>query len=294
MSQGLNEVGRLSAVLIKHARDAFVSQHVIDAQWRRLNFSAPPHFHRATREYDAFLELLMHTGAEILELPADDRVTLDSLYTRDASIIARRGSIACSMGKAARQSESSVQEEYLSGRGLAIAGRIEVPGVLEGGDLVWLDDGLVAVGVGKRTNQAGVEQLRGLLGDTVRVIEVPLPDWESPQDVLHLMSLISPVDHDLAVVYSPLLAEAFREELCSRGCRLVEVPDEEFESMGTNVLALAPRVCVIVRGNPATRAALERAGATVYEYDGQEISLKGGGGPTCLTRPLRREVPSDS
>jgi N-dimethylarginine dimethylaminohydrolase len=105
---------------------------------------------------------------------------------------------------------------------------------------------------------------------------------------MHLMSLVSPVDDDLAVVYSPLLTVTFREQLLQRGLRLVEVPDEEFETMGTNVLALAPRVCVMVKGNPRTRAALEKAGATVHEYEGREISLKGGGGPTCLTRPLTR------
>ena len=148
------------------------------------------------------------------------------------------------------------------------------------------------MGQGLRTNAEGIRQLRAVLADSadsnVQLHVVPLPDWRGPQDVMHLMSLVSPVDVDLAVVYSKLLPAAFSRVLQDRGYRLVDVPDEEFESMGTNVLALAPRVCVMVKGNPRTRAALERAGATVHEYDGDEISLKGGGGPTCLTRPLIR------
>src|SRR5688500_17221600 len=107
---------------------------------------------------------------------------------------------------------------------------------------------------------------------------------------MHLMSLLSPVDHDLAVVYSRLLPVPFREWLRDRGIHFVEVPDAEFESMGANVLALAPRRAVVLTGNPRTRAALERCGVEVVEYDGSEISIKGAGGPTCLTRPLRRGV----
>ena len=117
---------------------------------------------------------------------------------------------------------------------------------------------------------------------------MPLPHWRGAGDVLHLMSLISPVDRDLAVVYSPLLPVPFRETLIESGYRLVEVPDEEFDTMGTNVLALGPRECVMIGGNPQTRAALEAAGARVTEYVGHEISVKGAGGPTCLTRPLIR------
>jgi N-dimethylarginine dimethylaminohydrolase len=170
-----------------------------------------------------------------------------------------------------------------------IAGRIVKPGLLEGGDLIWLDSRTVAVGSGRRTNAEGIRQLRTILGDSVdELLPVRLPDWRGPQDVMHLMSLVSPIDVDLAVVYSRLLPGSFRDELLGRGYQLVEVPDEEFETMGTNVLALGPRLCVMLKGNPRTRAALERAGAAVHEYEGREISLKGGGGPTCLTRPLGR------
>jgi N-dimethylarginine dimethylaminohydrolase len=157
--------------------------------------------------------------------------------------------------------------------------------------VVWLDARTVAVGRGHRTNDEGIRQLRALLGEAIdELIIVPLPHWRGPADVFHLMSMLSPVDRDLAVVYSPLMPVQFRERLLDRGVELVEVPDREFDTMGTNVLALAPRISVMLAGNPRTRAALERAGATVFEYEGNEISLKGGGGPTCLTRPLARAI----
>ncbi len=128
-----------------------------------------------------------------------------------------------------------------------------------------------------------------MLGESVdEVIEVPLPHWRGERDVFHLMSIVSPVDEDLAVVYAPLLPVPFRERLLGLGWRFIEVPDEEFDSMGANVLALAPKLAVVVAGSPRTRANLEAAGVEALVYSGVEISLKGGGGPTCLTRPVRR------
>jgi N-dimethylarginine dimethylaminohydrolase len=156
--------------------------------------------------------------------------------------------------------------------------------------LIWLDEQTVAVGRGYRTNADGIVQLRALLGDRVEVVEVPLPHWSGPEDVMHLMSLISPLDSDLALVYSRLLPVPFREWLLERGFRLIEVPPDEFASMGTNVLALGPRRCLMLACNPATRRAIEQAGCEVLEYEGAEISVKGAGGPTCLTRPLARGV----
>jgi N-dimethylarginine dimethylaminohydrolase len=222
-------------------------------------------------------------------LPADRRTTLDSIYARDACIVCARGVILCRMGKRLRADEPTAQKTALRQLGIPIAGEITAPGCLEGGDVVWLDDRTIAVGRGYRTNADGILQLRALLGDAIdELIVVPLPHWRGPGDVLHLMSLLSPVDRDLAVVYSPLLPVPFREELIRRGYGLVEVPDVEFDSMGANVLALGPRDCLMLAGNRATRAALEGAGARVTEYIGNEISVKGAGGPTCLTRPLAR------
>jgi N-dimethylarginine dimethylaminohydrolase len=192
------------------------------------------------------------------------------------------------MGKRARQHEPAAQGRFFESLGLPIAGVIDPPGQIEGGDVVWFDERTVAVGHGYRTTDAGIAQLRAVLDPAVEVVVVPLPHYRGPDDVFHLMSIISPVDADLAAVYSPLMPVPFREWLLDRGLRLVEVPDQEFATMGANVLALAPRRVVMLDGNPMTRARLEAAGAEVLVYDGSEISVKGGGGPTCLTRPLAR------
>lgn len=288
----LTECGRLTRVLLKHPRDAFRDEAAIAAEWQALNFTAPPDMARAIDEYERFVAVLRSAGAEIHFLPKASGTTLDSLYARDASIVSSRGLISCSMGKRSRAAEPSAQAAAVAGIGLdeiGVAGAIEGDGRLEGGDVIWLDDRTIVVGRGYRTNDEGISQLRALLGDSIDdLVVVPLPHWRGSSDVMHLMSLISPVDRDLAVVYSPLLPVPFREYLLRRGMELVEVPDEEFESMATNVLALAPRQCLMLAGNPVTRARLEAAGATVVEYAGDQISVKGAGGPTCLTRPLTR------
>jgi N-dimethylarginine dimethylaminohydrolase len=164
---------------------------------------------------------------------------------------------------------------------------MEAPAITEGGDMLWLDGRTLVVGRGYRTNDAGVEWLRAALPG-VDVLAVDLPHWRGRGDVMHMLSLISPLAGDLAVVYPPLLPVRLIELLEERGVELVAVPDEEFETMGCNVLALAPRVALVLEGNPATRRRLERAGVEVLAYSGEELSRKGDGGPTCLTRPLLR------
>jgi len=285
----LAEFARLTRVLLKHPREAFGSDERIAGEWKPLNFGAPPSFTRAIEEYDALVEILRSAGVQIDCLPAAEQTNLDSLYVRDGSIVCSRGVILCRMGKRLRAAEPAAQRAAYRSLGIPVIGEITEPACLEGGDVVWLDDRTIAVGHGYRTDEEGILQLRGLLGDTIdELIVVSLPHWHGPGEVLHLMSLISPVDRDLAVVYSPLLPVAFRQRLVAQGCQLIEVPHDEFETMGTNVLALGPRDCVVLAGNPRTRQALERAGARVREYVGEEISVKGGGGPTCLTRPLAR------
>lgn len=275
--------------MVKHAREAFRDPARIAREWRALNFTAPPDFARAIAEYDEFLALVAEAGADLRRLPEGTGVGLDAIYTRDASIATPQGLVLARMGKPARAGEPAAQAEAFKNWGLPVAGQIHAPGRLEGGDLVWLTARIVAVGLGYRTNADGVAQLTALLGDTVdEVIAVPLVHWRGPSDVFHLMSILSPVDRDLAVLYSPLVPVPFRERLRALGYRFVEVPDEEFGSMGANVLAIAPRRCVMLEGNPVTRARLEAAGADVRVYRGAEISLKGGGGPTCLTRPVTR------
>jgi N-dimethylarginine dimethylaminohydrolase len=283
----LNEFDRLTHVVLKHPRDAFRDATTIEREWQALNYLAPPDFARAVDEYEAFVALV-GSGANVSFLTADGGTGLDSIYVRDASIVCRRGVILGNMGKVARRGEPAAQRNAFATLGIPVAGAIEGEGRLEGGDLVWLDERTVAVGEGYRTNAEGIRQLRVLLGHDVDVLVVQLPHWHGAGEVLHLMSLISPVDRALAVVYSPLMPATFRTALLNRGYTLIEVPDDEFETMGTNVLALAPRRCLMLEGNPKTRAALERAGAEVLVYKGGEISVKGAGGPTCLTRPIVR------
>ena len=194
------------------------------------------------------------------------------------------------MGKPARINEPAAERRAFEKQNIKILGQIQSPGTVEGGDVAWLDEKTLAVGHTYRTNEEGIKQLKRLLNPLgVTVVTVPLPHYKGPSDVFHLMSILSPVDHDLAVVYSPLMPIAFRNDLINRGYKFVEVPEEEFESMGCNVLAIAPRKCIMVSGNPKTKLLLERAGCTIFEYQGNEISVKGGGGPTCLTRPILRE-----
>lgn len=283
----------LRHVAVTHARDAFVDQATVDAQWSGLGFTARPDFARAVDQHDRFIAILREAGASVHLMPPSPGTTLDAIYARDASLACPGGVVLCSMGKAARVAEPASQAQAFRAvtPPVSVVGRVEPPGRIEGGDVVWLNPRTLAVGIGYRTNSEGAGQLRRLLGNTVdELIEVPLPHWRGPNDVLHLMSLLSPVDRDLAVVYSPLMAVPLRQRLAAMGLAFVEVPDEEFDTMGVNVLALGPRRCLMLQGNPRTRHALEQAGATVIEYDGSEISVKGCGGPTCLTRPLVREA----
>lgn len=285
-----SEFDRIKRLLLKHPRDAFLSQENIQAQWKELNYTSLPDFDRAVEEYDEFVRLLEGFIPEILFLPVDDRTGLDSIYVHDSLFVTNRGAVLCGMGKEKRQGEPLAAEEFIKELGIPILGSITGEGKLEGGDLVWIDEHTIAVGWGYRTNKEGIRQLKKLTSDSVdEYVTVPLPHWQGPGDVMHLMSLVSPVRRDLVVVYPRLLPVFFREWLLQREIRLIEVPDSEFETMGCNVLAVAPGECIMISGNPQTKRLLEKAGIRVYEYAGEEISRKGAGGPTCLTRPLLRE-----
>ncbi|MDH4197774.1 MAG: arginine deiminase family protein [Candidatus Aminicenantes bacterium] len=285
-----SEVAAVRSLLLKHPRDAWLGQDNVSTQWRALNYAAEPDFGRAMAEYDAFVELLRTTGPDIRFLPADPRTGLDSLYVRDAAVATSRGLILGRMGKELRSGEPEAVREYCARSGLPVLGAVEAPGTLEGGDVVWLDERTLLVGRGYRTNADGIRQLHTLTAGLVdEFIEVPLPHWRGPGDVLHLMSLLSPVEPRTLLVYPPLLPVPFLDWLRNRGLRLLNVPDEEFDSLGCNVLALGSRACIALGGNPRTRKILESAGLEVLVYAGHEISFKGAGGPTCLTRPLVRE-----
>lgn len=286
-----SEVGELRSLVLKHARDAFVSDVVIDRHWQALGYGSRPDLGQAVAEYDALVALLEKLGAQPLFAPGDGTVGLDSIYVRDVAIASDKGIVLCSMGKDARRGEPAALEAALRDAGVPLLGAITGEGRVEGGDVLWLDEGTLVVGRGYRTNDAGIEQLWDLLGDSVEeLIVVPLPHHRGPGDVFHLMSMLSPLDRDLALVFSPLLPVPFRETLLERGMELVEVPAGEFETMACNVLAVAPRRCIALDGNPRTRELMEHAGVEVHLYEGEEISRKGAGGPTCLTRPLLRAV----
>lgn len=284
-----SEYGKIESIFIKKVDDAFTDDFTIDANWKDLNYLDKPDLQKAISEYGDFIKILEQQKTKIHYFPYSYDVGMDSLYCRDASISTDGGMILCNMGKAQRATEPEAAKKAYKEAGIKILGNITAPGLVEGGDVAWLDENTLAVGNGYRTNNEGNEQLKLLLEPLgVKTLQVDLPHYKGPSDVFHLMSIFSPVDKDLAVVYSPLMSVSFRKELLQRNYQLVEVPESEFESMGCNVLAIAPRKCVMVKGNPITKQRLEEAGCQVFEYEGLEISVKGGGGPTCLTRPILR------
>jgi N-dimethylarginine dimethylaminohydrolase len=284
-----SEYHKLASVIIKPVADAFVSEELLKAQWESLHFLDKPDFKDAVKEFTQFESLLKNSGGNILHLPKKAGLSIDSIYCRDASIATDFGLIICNMGKPQRSPEPDAQKAFFLDHGIGILGTIKAPGTLEGGDVAWLDQNTLAVGHTYRTNTEGIAQLKGMLEPKgIEIIVVDLPHYKGPSDVFHLMSICSPVGEKLAVVYSPLLPISFRNELIDRGYDLVEVPDNEFETMGCNVLAIAPKTCIMLQGNPVTEKRLLDQGCTVFTFQGEHISMMGGGGPTCLTRPLQR------
>lgn len=281
----------IAELLIKNAQFAFVSQENIDAEYQELNYLFRPDWQESILEYQAFEHLLNREVDAIKSFPKAENTGMDSMYCRDASIATDFGMIICRMGKGGRVGEPEAQRDFFLENGQEVLGVIEAPGTLEGGDVAWLDRKTLAVGRTYRSNASGIQQLKALLEPKgIEVIVAHMPHYKGPQDVFHLMSVLSPVDEKLAVVYPPLMPIPFLEVLTDRGFDFVEVPDEEFESMACNVLAIGPSKCLMVEGNPKTKEALERKGCTVFTYSGANISVAGGGGPTCLTRPLKRKL----
>jgi len=283
-----NNWGALKKVAVRTPDAAFISQARIDAEWKDLNFHSAPDFAEAQREYESVLSALRNTGAEIIALPAGDGLTLDSLYTHDALIVTPKGLVLPHMGKPARRGEPAANAAHLRKLGLPIAGEITAPGKVEGGDLVWLDERTLLAGIGYRTNIEGARQLQAICGGAIDVMCFDMPHYKGRSDVFHLMSVLSPLDSDLAVVYLPLMPVRLVELLESRGIGFVEVPPGEFDSMGCNVLALGPRHAMMVAGNPETEKRMRAQRVHVEVIKGDEICRKGEGGPTCMTRPLVR------
>ena len=278
-------IAPLRTVLVKRPDKAFAVND--PAAW---HYTARPDLALAQQEHDALVALLRQSGAEVIYHDEHQPEHADAIFTFDPALVTDHGAIILSMGKPQRRGEEAVMARRFETLGMPIHYTLHNEARAEGGDLLWLDHDTLALGLGFRTNIEGLRQLRAALEPIgASVLPVELPYYTGPEACLHLLSLISIVDHKLAVVYPPLMAVPFWQELKRRDFRLIEVSDEEFATMGTNVLALSPGKCLMLEGNPITQRKLEEAGCEVMTYTGNEISHKAEGGPTCLTRPVWRE-----
>jgi N-dimethylarginine dimethylaminohydrolase len=279
-------VDPLQRVLVRRPDEAFGN-----ADPARWHYVSSPDLATAQAEHDALVATLQAAGCEVLYHEEQLPEHADAIFTHDPVIVTDKGSVILRMGKSERRGEETAIEKTLLDHGVPTLTSLEGNASAEGGDLMWLDHDTLAVGRGYRTNAEGLRQLTAALRPIgVDTVEVQLPHGDGPQSCLHLMSMISMLDHDLAVVYMPLLPVPFVELLADRGIDLVDVPDEEYPTMAPNVLALAPRNCLMIEGNPITRSRLEAAGCEVSTYRGDELSLKAEGGATCLTRPILRST----
>jgi len=238
-------------------------------------------------EHDAFVELLDGLGVEVVVADAPDGL-VDACYAYDPVFVTGAGAVELQMRKPVRQPEPAFLAAEVEKAGVPVVGRLTGPATADGGDLCWLDESTLAVGRGYRTNSAAHEQLREILGrEGVTVERADLPHHLGPAHVMHLMSVVSPVAPDLAVVFEPLAPVPLLELLAERGYRTVACDPDELDAQGCNVLAVRPGVVVVADSAPRTRAALEAVGVEVHTYAAAETN-KGDGGPTCLTRPLLR------
>jgi dimethylargininase len=263
------------------------------ARWREFGWLAEPDPAIAAEQHEALCELLRAAGAEVVYAGSDVGEDPDAVYVFDPVVVSDLGALLLRPGKEGRRGEPSAMAEDLRALGVPVAFEMGEPATAEGGDTMWLDQRTLLVGRSYRTNDAGIRALREALPG-VEVLAFDLPRLRGPDACLHLLSLLSPLDDDLVVAYPPLMPIRLLELFAERGIAIVEVPEEEFDSMGPNVLALAPRVAVAIDGNPETRRRMEAAGVDVFVFEGSEISIKGEGGPTCLTRPLLRAEGSGS
>ena len=288
---GLNSnVSTLKTVLLKDPQAAFKSQKTIDLQWQDLNFIDKPDFKKSVTQYENFIDILNDNNVEILYIPEDEITSLDSIYTHDPIFMTPNGAVIGNMGKTQRKPETIMMKNYLNEIGVPILGEIINDATLEGGDVIWIDEKTVAAGLTYRTNNKGIDQLRKILSTiSIEVISVDLPHWNGPVDVLHLMSLISPLKEDLFLIYKKLLPVGLLKLLKQLDIKTISIADEDYDSLGCNVLPLSTTKCLITSGNDKTFKIIEDNGIEVIEFQASEICYKGSGGPTCLTRPIYRK-----
>ena len=282
-------VGPLQRVLVCSPRAAGWNEPERLARWRELGFHHEPRFAEGQAQHDALRRELNDVGAEILDLQGSSGITLDAVYTHDASLSTDFGLILMRPGKVNRRTEAAEHVKTCNIYGMPILGEIVAPGTTEAGDIVWLDSETLLVGSGYRTNTAGVEQMRALLSPKgITVLAAPLPYGPGPSACLHLMSLISLLDERTALVDLPWLAVETVELLKARGFRLIEIEYTERDTLACNVLALGNRRVLAIAENRGTNEKMSRAGFDVRTFPGRELCINGSGGPTCLTRPLLR------
>ena len=288
---GLNSnVSTLKTVLLKNPQAAFKSQKTIDLQWQDLNFIDKPDFKKSVTQYENFIDILNDNNVEILYIPEDEITSLDSIYTHDPIFMTPNGAVIGNMGKTQRKPETIMMKNYLNEIGVPILGEIINDATLEGGDVIWIDEKTVAAGLTYRTNNKGIDQLRKILSTiSIEVISVDLPHWNGPVDVLHLMSLISPLNENLFLIYKKLLPIGLLKLLKKLDIKTISIADEDYDSLGCNVLPLSTTKCLITSGNNKTCKIIEENGIEVIEFQASEICYKGSGGPTCLTRPIYRK-----
>ena len=288
---GLNSnVSTLKTVLLKDPQAAFKSQKTIDLQWQDLNFIDKPDFKKSVTQYENFIDILNDNNVEILYIPEDEITSLDSIYTHDPIFMTPNGAVIGNMGKTQRKPETIMMKNYLNEIGVPIFGEIINDATLEGGDVIWIDEKTVAAGLTYRTNNKGIDQLRKILSTiSIEVISVDLPHWNGPVDVLHLMSLISPLNENLFLIYKKLLPISLLKLLKKLDIKTISIADEDYDSLGCNVLPLSTTKCLITSGNNKTCKIIEENGIEVIEFQASEICYKGSGGPTCLTRPIYRK-----
>lgn len=280
----------LDTVIIKHPKDAFISQEHLNNNWEIFNYIDVPEFESAIVEFEEFVDILAKHTRKIEYLPFNDETGLDSIYTHDAVKFIQNGAIILRSGKKLRQSEADVYKEFLKEKEIPILGELIGNATADGGDIVWIDSKTLAIGNGYRTNEEAFQQISKIVSPFAdEVIEVQLPHDRGEEECLHLMSFLSIVAEKLAVIYSPLMPVKLRKMLIDKGFKFIEVPEEEYLSLGCNVLALSSESCMMLEGNPVTQQQLEIHGLNVFTYKGKEISYKGTGGPTCLTCPVIRK-----
>lgn len=274
-------VAPLRSVLVQGPRQAFGAAFDDPA----YGYLHPVNLDVAAKEHRELCELLASLGVTVHQLDSDASFA-DMVYTYDPALVTREGAILLRSGKAPRLGEETVLGDWFVANDIPIVGQIAAPGTVDGGDVFWLDESTLCIGRTLRTNQSGIDQLAAMVGETVHVFDVAYD--AGPAACLHLLSTISMVREDLAVVDLKRLPAGLYSLLVERSVELVPIPDEEIASLGPNVLAVRSGVAVILAGNPGTKAALQAAGVEVHEFAGGEIAVNGSGGPTCLTRPLLR------